>query len=248
MLNSLIILPVAVIIFVATVFRSAFGFGESLVAVPLLALVMPLQVAVPLSVLISVTIAGFVVVQDHKKIHLKSAGVLIIYALIGIPVGLWLLVHVPEFQVKLLLGLVIIVFATYLLTGSRLKELKQDNQWWLFSCGLLSGILGGAYGINGPPLVIYGAKRRWTAQHFRATLQAYFLIASLTGVLGYWFNGLLRPATFRYYLWSLPALVPAVLLGRMINSRMQNDKFFQYSYAVLLGLGLLLLINAFFGH
>jgi hypothetical protein len=248
MLNSLIILPVALIIFVATVFRSAFGFGESLVAVPLLALVMPLQVAVPLSVLISVTIAGFVVVQDHKKIHLKSAVVLIVYALMGIPVGLWLLVHVPEFEVKLLLGLVIIAFAIYLLTGSRLEELKQDSQWWLFSCGLLSGILGGAYGINGPPLVIYGAKRRWTAQHFRATLQAYFLIASLTGVIGYWFNGLLHPATLRYYLWSLPALIPAILLGRIINSRMQDDKFFKYSYSVLLGLGLLLLINAFFDH
>jgi hypothetical protein len=248
MSNSLVIPSVALIIFIATIFRSAFGFGESLVAVPLLATVMPLQVAVPLSVLISVTIAGFVVIQDHKKIHFKSAGVLIVYALMGIPIGLWLLVHVPEYQVKLLLGLVIIIFAIYLLTGSRLKELKQDNQWWLFSCGLLSGILGGAYGINGPPLVIYGAKRRWTAQHFRATLQAYFLIASLTGVIAYWFGGLLHPATLRYYLWSLPALVPAVFLGRMINSRMQDDKFFKYSYAVLLSLGLLLLINGFFRH
>ena len=248
MLYSPVILIVALIIFVATIFRSAFGFGESLIAVPLLAIIMPLQVAVPLSVLISVTIAGFVVIQDHKKIHFKSAGVLIIYALMGIPLGLWLLVHVPECQVKLLLGLVIITFATYLLTGSRLKELKQDNQWWLFSCGLLSGILGGAYGINGPPLVIYGAKRRWTAQHFRATLQAYFLVASLTGVIGYWFNGLLGPVPLHYYLWSLPVLVPAVLLGRLINSRMQGDKFFKYSYAVLLGLGLLLLINAFLSH
>jgi len=246
MLYNTVILLVALIIFVATVFRSAFGFGESLIAVPLLAIVMPLQVAVPLSVLVSVTIAGFVVVQDHKKIHFKSAGGLIIYALIGIPIGLWLLVNVPEYPVKLSLGALIIAFAVYLLTGSRLSELKQDNRWWLFSCGLLSGILGGAYGINGPPLVVYGAKRRWTAQHFRATLQAYFLVASLTGVIGYWYSGLLGRMLFQYYLWSLPVLVPAVLLGRLINSRMQGDKFFKYSYLVLLGLGLLLIINTFY--
>ena len=246
MLYNPVILLVALIIFVATVFRSAFGFGESLIAVPLLTLLMPLNVAVPLSVLASVTIAGFVVVQDHKKIHLKSAGGLIIYALLGIPIGLWLLVHVPEQPVKLLLGVVIIVFAVYLLSGRQLKELKQDNQWWLLGCGLLSGVLGGAYGINGPPLVIYGAKRRWTAQHFRATLQAYFLIASLTGVAGYWFSGLLNPMLLGYYLWSLPLLVPAVLLGRLVNSRMQGDKFFKYSYLVLLGLGLLLTINVLF--
>jgi uncharacterized membrane protein YfcA len=246
MLFSPVILTVALIIFVATVFRSAFGFGESLIAVPLLAMVMPLQVAVPLSVLISVTIAGFVVVQDHKRIHLKSAGSLIVYALIGIPIGLWLLVHAPQYQVKLVLGLVIITFAIYLLTGSRLSELKQDNQWWLFGCGLLSGILGGAYGVNGPPLVIYGAKRRWTAQHFRATLQAYFLAASLTGVIGYWLSGLLSMAMLWYYLWSLPLLIPAILLGRLINSRMRGDQFFKFSYVVLLGLGVLMLINTFF--
>ena len=127
MLFSPVILIVTLIIFFATVFRSAFGFGESLVAVPLMAIVMPLQMAVPLSVLISVTIAGVVIIQDHKKIHLKSAGGLIVYALMGIPIGLWLLVHMPGWPVKFLLGLVIIAFAIYLLTGSRLKELTQDN-------------------------------------------------------------------------------------------------------------------------
>ncbi|MDB5158376.1 MAG: permease [Mucilaginibacter sp.] len=158
--------------------------------------------------------------------------------------GLWLLVHVDEYWVKLILGLVIIAFSAYLLSGSRLEELKQDSQKWLFVCGLLSGVLGGAYGINGPPLVIYGAKRRWTAQYFRATLQAYFLIASLTGVVGYWISGLLIPQLFSYYLVSLPVLIPAILIGRAINARMQGDRFFKYSYIVLLMLGILLMVNA----
>jgi len=239
MFSGLLLLPVILIIFVATIFRSA--FGESLVAVPLLALFMPLEMAVPLSVLISVTIAGFVVVQDRKKIHLKSAGRLILYAVIGIPLGLWLLVHAEESLVKLFLGAIIAIFAIYLLSGSRLKELTADDERWLFGCGLLSGILGGAYGINGPPLVVYGAKRRWSAQHFRATLQAYFLIASLVGVIGYWWNGLINVTLFRDYFWSLPAVVPAILIGRYINARLQGEQFFKYSYWVLLGLGLLLI-------
>ena len=247
MFLSTVILTVALIIFVATVFRSAFGFGESLVAVPLLAMVMPLKTAVPLSVLISVTIAGFVVIQDHNKIHLKSAGSLIIYALMGIPLGLWLLVKVPVYPVKLLLGLVIMAFAIYLLIGKELKELSRDSRLWIFGCGLLSGILGGAYGINGPPLVIYGAKRRWTPQHFRATLQAYFLIASLIGVIGYWISGLLDAAILRYYLWSLPVIIPAILLGRLLNYRMHGGRFFKYSYVVLLALGLILVVNTIAG-
>lgn len=247
MIFSVVVAWVMVIVFVATVFRSAFGFGESLVAVPLLALLMPLNVAVPLSVIISVTIAAFVVIQDHKKIHFKSATKLTLCAIIGIPIGLWLLTHVPELPVKILLGLVILGFAGYLLSGTRLKELKQDDNWWLFGCGILSGVLGGAYGINGPPLVVYGAKRRWSAQHFRATLQAYFLIASFVGVIGYGLSGLLTVTLFKYYAWSLPAVIPAVLIGRKLNAMMHGAQFFKYSYIVLLGLGVLLIVNAILG-
>ena len=43
---------VLAVIFVATLIRSAFGFGEALVAVPLLALLMPVETAVPLATLL----------------------------------------------------------------------------------------------------------------------------------------------------------------------------------------------------
>jgi uncharacterized membrane protein YfcA len=244
MFLNTVIAHVLLVIFIATIFRSAFGFGESLVAVPLLTWWLPLNVAVPLSVLVSVTIAGVVVVQDWKKIHFRSAGGLILYTLIGIPLGLLLLTSVDERLVKIVLGVVVIVFSIYLLVGKQLKELKTDNRAWLFGCGLLAGILGGAYGINGPPLVIYGAKRRWSAQHFRATLQGYFLVASMVGVIGYWFTGLLVPAVIHYYLYSLPVLLPAVFIGRVINHRLHGESFFKYVYFVLLGIGLFLLINA----
>src|ERR1700743_1986737 len=119
MLFSSIIIPVLSIIFIATIFRSAFGFGESLVAVPLLAIWLPLNVAVPLSVLVSVTIALVVVVQDWNKIHFRSAGGLILYTLIGVPIGLLLLVSLDERIVKAILGAIIITFSFYLLTGKQ---------------------------------------------------------------------------------------------------------------------------------
>jgi len=235
------------VIFIATIFRSAFGFGESLIAVPLLALWLPLNVAVPLSVLVSVTIAGVVVVQDWRKIHLRSAGGLIFYTLIGIPLGIWLMQSADERIVKVILGLIIIIFSIYLLIGKRLSELKTNSFPWLFGCGFLAGILGGAYGLNGPPLVIYGAKKRWSAQHFRATLQGYFLIASMIGIIGYWLAGLLVPSVIRYYLFSIPVLLPAVLIGRMINHRLHGDKFFRYVYVVLLGIGTFLMVKSLLG-
>src|ERR1700755_2820353 len=132
MLLNTITIHILSVVFIATLFRSAFGFGESLVAVPLLALWVPLNVAVPLSVLVSVTIAGVVVIQDWKKIHFRSAGGLILYTLIGIPIGLLLLVSFDERIVKAILGAIIIAFSIYLLTGKQLKELKTDRFIWLF--------------------------------------------------------------------------------------------------------------------
>src|SRR4051794_37348790 len=66
------IVPVLAIIFFATLIRSALGFGEALVAVPLLVFVMPAEVAAPLAVLVSITIAAGIVVQDWHKIHVRS--------------------------------------------------------------------------------------------------------------------------------------------------------------------------------
>jgi uncharacterized membrane protein YfcA len=43
-------LQVLIVVFIATLIRSAFGFGEGLVAVPLLALWIPLEIAAPLDV------------------------------------------------------------------------------------------------------------------------------------------------------------------------------------------------------
>ncbi|HTE02034.1 MAG TPA: sulfite exporter TauE/SafE family protein [Mucilaginibacter sp.] len=172
---------------------------------------------------------------------------MILYTLIGIPLGLLLLVNVDERIAKATLGIVIVVFSIYLVTGKKLKELKSDNFAWLFGCGLLAGILGGAYGLNGPPLVIYGAKKRWSAQHFRATLQGYFLIASMVGLIGYWLSGLLVPILLHYYLLSVPVMLPAVFIGRAINHRLHGENFFKYVYFVLLGIGTFLLIKAIIG-
>lgn len=236
---------VLVVVFLATLIRSAFGFGEALIAVPLLALTLRLEVAAPLAVLISITIALVVVGQDWRKIHVRSMGWLMLATVFGIPLGVWLLTSTHQRLTKAGLAIVIITFSTYSLLGEKPHELKSDSLPWLLSCGFAAGVMGGAYGMNGPPLAIYGAMRRWSAQHFRATLQGYFLPASLLGMVGYWLKGLWVPAVTHYYLLSLPAMLPAIPLGRVVNHRLRGDTFLKFIYAGLAGVGVVLLVQAF---
>jgi uncharacterized membrane protein YfcA len=228
--------------FLATLVRSTFGFGESLVAVPLFSLLMPISVAVPLSVLISVLVALVVVVQDHRQIHLDSAKWLIIFALPGIPIGLLILLYGNELWVKTGLGLLIMLYALYSLFGTNAMLLNKDHKAWLFICGLLSGVLGGAYGLNGPPLVVYGNMRRWSAAAFRATLQGYFLPASFIGIIGYFMKGLITLQVGKYFLVCLLAALPAIFLGRYLNRQLKDNTFFKYVYAGLLLIGLFLVV------
>ncbi len=217
-------------------------------AVPLLAFCIPLQIAAPLAVLVSITIAGIVIVQDWEKIHLHTTGWLVLSTLFGIPLGLLFLTSSHQRGVKATLALLIIAFCAYSLSGKTLLELRSDSRGWLLVCGFCAGVLGGAYGMNGPPLAIYGAMRRWSAQHFRATLQAYFLPASIIGMAGYWLAGLWVPAVTHYYLLSLPVTLPAVFLGRVINHRLRGDAFLKYVYLGLAAIGSLLLVQAITGR
>ena len=230
------------VLFFATLIRSALGFGEALVAVPLLALVIPIDVAAPVAVLVSITVAFIVVLQDWRKVHFRSAGWLILPTMLGIPLGLVLLRTVSQPVVKAVLAAVIIAFSVHALFSGKRHELTNDRFAWLFGFG--AGVLGGAYGMNGPPLVIYGSLRKWSPQHFRATLQGYFLPASLAGLWGYRIAGLWTPAVNRFYLLSLPSVLVATFLGRTINRRMSTQRFLIYVHCGLIAVGTILLFQA----
>ncbi|HEY2153838.1 MAG TPA: sulfite exporter TauE/SafE family protein [Vicinamibacterales bacterium] len=195
----------------------------------------PVEVAAPLAVLVSIVVAGAVIVQDWQGVQFRAAAGLIFAALLGLPLGLILLARADDHLVRLLLGSVIILFSVYSLVIGRSRNLANDHAGWLMACGFASGVLGGAYGMNGPPLAIYGALRKWSPQHFRATLEAYFLPVSLMGLAGYAALGLWTATVTRYFLWSLPGVGVATVAGRFINQRIEGDRFITVVYGGLVG-------------
>ena len=147
-----------------------------------------------------------------------------------------------ENVVKAVLAVIIIAFSVFCLVSRKPVELKDDRLAGVF--GFLAGILGGAYGMNGPPLVIYGSLRRWSPEYFRATLQGYFLPASLIGMAGYWLTGLWVPAVTHYFLLSLPVVAVAIILGREIHHRLKDRQFLVYVHVGLILVGVSLLVQA----
>lgn len=230
------------VLFFATLVRSAIGFGEALIAVPVLALTIPIQIVAPVAVLVSITVAAVVLAQDWRHVHLTSATRLILATLIATPLGLLVLTRIPTDLVKAGLGAAIIAFSSYSLLRHHLVKLHDDRFAWIF--GFAAGIFGGAYGMNGPPLAVYGTLRGWSTQRFRATLQGYFLPASTMSMAGYWLAGLWTSDVTHYYLVSLPGVVVAIFLGQRITARMNASAFVRCVNVCLILVALVLLAQS----
>jgi uncharacterized membrane protein YfcA len=228
--------------FVATAFRTTFGFGEALIAVPLLSLALPVKEAAPTAVLASILIALFAVVRDWKHIHFSSAKNLLLGTAFGIPFGLAMIHFASESVTKAVLGLLLFLFSAISLFRPQLFVLKDDRFIWLF--GFLAGVTGGSYGMNGPPLAIYGASRRWSPAQFRATIQAYFLPASALGMAGYLFSGLWTKNVSVLFGLSLPAIFLGILAGNFAGRLMDEGRSGKILHYALILVACILMLQA----
>ena len=230
------------IVFVSTLTRSIFGFGDALIAMPLLAFFIDLKVATPLIALIAFFIAIAILIKNWQKVEFKSAWRLIIASLAGIPIGLWYLKDINENIIKLILGILVLFFAIYSLVKPKLIQLKSEKFAWIF--GFFAGILGGAYNTNGPPIVIYSSLKRWNPQNFRATLQGYFFTTGILLIISHAVAGNFTTEVLTYFAYCLPVVLLAVILGARLNKKIPVERFHKYIYLILIVLGIMLIGNS----
>jgi uncharacterized membrane protein YfcA len=236
-----ILIIVIAIIFVSGFVRSAFGFGDSVLAMPLLALFISIKTATPLVGLCAVTYSILILYKEWHHIKFKDVLVLIITAFIGIPIGIYLLKGSYENSLKLILGSVIVIFSLFNIFKPKLIFLKNDKLAFVF--GFIAGILGGAYNTAGPPVVIYSALRKWNPRTFRATMQGFFLPTGFMIIIGHFFVGLWTQEVLLKYIIALPFILLAIYLGALVNKRIHKDRFNIYIFSILLLAGVLLIIK-----
>jgi uncharacterized membrane protein YfcA len=234
---------VVAILFVAAFIRSALGFGDAVLAMPLLAMTIGLRTAAPLVAFVGPTISILILARDWRRVEFGPAGRLIAATLLGIPVGIYGLARLPEAPLKIALGFLILLYGLFGLArpGTRLERERVGFPWLV---GWVAGVLGGAYNTNGPPIVAYGMLRGWPPESFRATLQGYFLPTGLAILAGHGLAGLWTAAVIKSYALAFPAIVAGVLLGGLWNRRLTRTGFTRLVYVGLAVMGLVTLIRA----
>jgi hypothetical protein len=215
------------------------GFGSALVAVPLLALMLPLDTVVPLMVLISIAVSLLNLLHLHHAVRTAPLLPLLFGYLLGTPVGLLLLTRAPEVLVLGLLGLSIAVYAGFSLAG------RQPNARWLrqqrVAIGALSGALGAAFSTNGPPVILHvSAHGEWGADRQKAALTLFFLVSGTLTALAQWGSGLITARVIDLLPWCLPPLLLGALGGARLYRRLGAHDYRRLVFALVLATGLVL--------
>jgi uncharacterized protein len=233
------VLATLVALFTASLVHATLGFGTALVAMPLLALTVGVRLATPLVGLVALTNVAILLARSWRNVDMQVAWRLLLSSAVGIPIGVLTVRFASEHTVKAILGLLLITFGLYSLTRLGLPIITR--QVWLYGFGFISGVLGGAYNINAPPVVMYGAMQQWPVERFQATLQGYFLPAAVLICVGHGVGGLWTQAVLGLYLVALPLVLLALFLGRCLSRHIPAAMFQPLLYGALIVLGLLLL-------
>ena len=245
-----IIFGIVLAVFLGSLMRATFGFGDSVISMPIVALLpIPFSTTVALVGLVGFTVALFFAVsgwKDKDPVILKKLSVT---TLIGIPFGLLLVRFASQQWISFILGILLIAYAIVSLMGSteRRGELqsKFSNENYSYPFGFASGMLGSAYNMNGIPVVLYATMRDWTPKQFTGNVQSHFIVSSTLIITSHFLGGFWSKELGIYYLLSLPAVLAAIALGNRIYAGMDTNKFKQYVFYVIFLLGIFNLLEIF---
>ncbi|MBK7915672.1 MAG: sulfite exporter TauE/SafE family protein [Chloroflexi bacterium] len=232
---------VFIIVFVAIFVQAVTGFGLALVSMPLLVLALDIQVASPLVALIGGVAELLLLLHYRADLNIRAVTRLVAASLLGIPVGVLLLRRVDVGVITAVLGLLILLYALYALSGLRLPRLA--HQAWGYGFGFVAGVLGGAYNISGPPVIIYGNCRQWPPAEFKSNLQGFFVVSSYTVIAVHALSGNFTPAVWQNFLIALPAILLALFVGLRLDNHLNPERFRRIVLVVLVVLGASLLFG-----
>ena len=198
------------------------GFGFSLLAVPLMTLVVsPRDAVVVATILASVSTTSQSLI-DRKHVDMSIAKRLIAASYAGMPFGLLAFIFVSETGLRLVLGVVVVSAAVLLLRGFRLREESYRFDWLL---GMVSGFLSTSTSTNGPPLVFLMQARQLDPATFRATINTVFAVVNVGALALFISAGKVNNNNLLGVAVALPALGVAMVCGYAVRRNITQERF-----------------------
>jgi len=202
-----------VCVFGAAIVRGYSGFGFSLLVVTALSLVLPPAEIVPAIFMLEIAASMHLLPGIWRDIHWRSIAFLLLGCSIATPIGVQLLANLPAASMRIAIAVFVIIAVAFLWRGFVLKTMPGPIA--TVATGAASGFCNGAFGIAGPPAILFFFSSPAGVAVGRASLIAYFLGTDVIGL------AFLAEAdlTTRTTLWRFLILLPPLLAGIWLGAR-----------------------------
>lgn len=230
-----------IIIFIASFVQGFSGFGFALLTVPTLSIFLDLKFVVPLAALCGFYVNIYLAYVLRKKIRINEAKELVYGALIGVPLGAMVITSFNKELLLVFLSLLVLIFVFFSLTN--IIQTRKINYKWKYLAGFLSGLFGGAFNTNGPPILIYYYLSGYSKEKFKASLTGYFVFSSIIIVSSHYFSGMTTLNVLKFSIYLLPAIILGKVLGHKYFGKVSSNVYNKIVLFTLAIIGTYLLIT-----
>nr|WP_320119966.1 sulfite exporter TauE/SafE family protein [uncultured Marinifilum sp.] len=217
------ILLCSIVILSAAFIKGMTGFGFALLAVPFLSLIFPMQVLVPAMSLFNLITSLVILIKLQEKIKAKLFIPMFIASLGGIPLGVYALEYMSSENLRLITGILVILFSVRML--GREKLAKRFLNFPIVFAGFISGLLNSCISVGGPPLVIAMNRKGYSKDRFRGIFAWFSTFSSFFTTAAFVMNGMIEKESINLALFCLPILFFGSHFGSKFSGKIEPEKF-----------------------
>ena len=240
--DLILLLPAAVLVFCAAIVRGYSGLGFSLLAITGLSLFYPPAKVIPAIFMLELAASLHLLPWIWREIHWRSLSWLMAGALLGTPVGVYALANFASAPMTVALAAFVLLAAALLWKGFAFRAMPSAPA--TLAVGAATGIANGAFGLAGPPVVLFYFASPAGHVAGRASLIAYFLFTDAVGLAFLAREGLVTREAGLLALTFLPVLVAGIWLGARSFKSADPARFRQIVLLVVAGLAVMTAIKA----
>lgn len=221
------------------------GFGAiNLLTVPILTIVIsPVQAAgITLPILV---LSDFVAIVSYwRQWDVRLIAIMLPGALIGIGVGWLTAAWVSESHIRLIVGLVSVIFALNHWLSRRPDTPRAANPAKGAFWGAITGFTSFVSHAGGPPYQVYAVPLRLAPQIFAGTAVIFFTIINAIKLVPYFFLGQFGSENLLTSAILLPISIPATMLGVWLVKRIDLGTFYKVIYVFVFVVGVFLIAQS----
>jgi uncharacterized membrane protein YfcA len=197
--------------FVAGTVYGFAGFGAALIFMPVGTALLAAPVAVAAFSVAAAAALVTVVPGAWAAAERRVVAIMIGIAVVFTPAGVWALGALPGSVIRTAVSVIVLVTLAALVAGWRIRAAGWGARG---AVAALSGLLGGATGLNGPPVILFNLGTDQPVAVTRANLTVFLTVGSLSFIPQFWAQGLLAPEA----LWLGALLLGPYALGNRLGA------------------------------